>query len=178
MHIKNYIPQAYGQNPVYDARVKAEQEGKRAFYAQVVAKHAQETELRQQQQAIDDAWAVYKQKVQNTDKMKEKLAQAERAVAAAAKEASEARRAALAAESKLKAMTRQAEKPVRVKPSGQLRQEALERGEKTFLTGVPCKHGHYARRYTSSGACVECDKIGWSAGQLKSKAILTDVEKP
>jgi hypothetical protein len=31
--------------------------------------------------------------------------------------------------------------------------------DNTYYTGKPCKHGHVARRYKSSGACLECHKI-------------------
>lgn len=34
--------------------------------------------------------------------------------------------------------------------------EALRRGEARFFTGVPCRHGHIATRYTSTTNCVEC----------------------
>lgn len=49
----------------------------------------------------------------------------------------------------------------------QAQAEARAAGEKTYMTGLPCKNGHYARRYTSSGACCECDRIGWKDGKLK-----------
>lgn len=37
-----------------------------------------------------------------------------------------------------------------------IRLAARDRGEKTFYTGTVCKRGHYARRYTSNGGCIEC----------------------
>jgi 5-methylcytosine-specific restriction endonuclease McrA len=36
------------------------------------------------------------------------------------------------------------------------RQAAIAAGERHYFTGVPCKHGHVAKRRTSTGACVEC----------------------
>ena len=36
------------------------------------------------------------------------------------------------------------------------REEAQALGLTYYYTGHPCKHGHYARRYRSSGGCVEC----------------------
>jgi len=39
------------------------------------------------------------------------------------------------------------------------RKSALELGETIYFTGKPCKHGHYAHRYTKSGGCSECISI-------------------
>ena len=36
------------------------------------------------------------------------------------------------------------------------RAEAKELGLKRYFTGNPCKHGHVAERYASTGQCVEC----------------------
>lgn len=36
------------------------------------------------------------------------------------------------------------------------RQEARQRGDKTYFTGVACKNGHVARRYVQSGTCSAC----------------------
>jgi hypothetical protein len=36
------------------------------------------------------------------------------------------------------------------------RQDALAQGLKRYYTGVPCKRGHVAEKYTSKGSCVEC----------------------
>jgi hypothetical protein len=38
----------------------------------------------------------------------------------------------------------------------ELRQKAAQNGHKRFWTGVPCKHGHLAERFTSNGGCVKC----------------------
>lgn len=38
------------------------------------------------------------------------------------------------------------------------RSEARAKGLKHFFTGVPCKHGHVALRYTSVKTCVECGR--------------------
>jgi hypothetical protein len=38
----------------------------------------------------------------------------------------------------------------------QLRIAAREAGELFYSTGQPCKYGHHARRYTSTGGCLEC----------------------
>lgn len=37
-----------------------------------------------------------------------------------------------------------------------IRLAARERGEKTFSTGMACKRGHFSKRYTSNGGCIEC----------------------
>lgn len=34
--------------------------------------------------------------------------------------------------------------------------QAYAKGSKTFYTGKPCKHGHFAERYTNGGACIAC----------------------
>ena len=56
--------------------------------------------------------------------------------------------------------------------NARLQAEAVERGDKTYTTGLPCRNGHYAYRYVSSGACTQCDKIGWKDGKLRSQVKL------
>ena len=34
--------------------------------------------------------------------------------------------------------------------------EALEHQHKRYFTGIPCRHGHTAERYTLGGQCVDC----------------------
>lgn len=36
------------------------------------------------------------------------------------------------------------------------RQSAIAYGLKRFFTGTPCRWGHVAERYTSSGGCIAC----------------------
>lgn len=36
--------------------------------------------------------------------------------------------------------------------------EAKEAGLKKYFTGVECKNGHIAERYTGNRECVECDR--------------------
>lgn len=36
--------------------------------------------------------------------------------------------------------------------------DARQQGLKFFFTGIPCKHNHIAKRYTSNNTCIECDK--------------------
>lgn len=33
---------------------------------------------------------------------------------------------------------------------------ARDRGDMFFMVPTPCKSGHYAKRYSSTGGCVEC----------------------
>ena len=42
-------------------------------------------------------------------------------------------------------------------PAG-ARSEAKKKGESTYFTGVPCKHGHLAPRRTHNGGCTQCIK--------------------
>jgi hypothetical protein len=36
------------------------------------------------------------------------------------------------------------------------RDQAFREGKRRFYTGKPCKQGHIAPRYVSTGACTEC----------------------
>jgi hypothetical protein len=38
------------------------------------------------------------------------------------------------------------------------REQAMALGLKRYFTGKPCKHGHIAERYVSSGMCLECSR--------------------
>jgi 5-methylcytosine-specific restriction endonuclease McrA len=40
---------------------------------------------------------------------------------------------------------------------GRPRATAIASGLKRYFTGKPCKHGHVSERFTSTGACIECD---------------------
>jgi hypothetical protein len=39
------------------------------------------------------------------------------------------------------------------------RKAAIEKGEKTYFHGIPCKRGHFAPRQTSNGYCMECLRL-------------------
>ena len=54
------------------------------------------------------------------------------------------------------------------------REEAIEGGELFFYTGLPCRHGHLAKRYTSSGQCTECQR---SIHKAKSERIKENRKK-
>jgi hypothetical protein len=47
--------------------------------------------------------------------------------------------------------------------------EAKAAGHKTFFTGRPCAAGHRAERYTSTGACVVCNKRNTYAARAAKK---------
>ncbi len=36
------------------------------------------------------------------------------------------------------------------------RREAIDRGLEKYFTGLKCKHGHIAQRYTVNGSCMDC----------------------
>jgi hypothetical protein len=40
------------------------------------------------------------------------------------------------------------------------RQEAKNRGDYAYFTGIPCKHGHIALRRVRGARCLECRKVG------------------
>jgi len=52
--------------------------------------------------------------------------------------------------------------------NARLQEEAMAVGAKTYVTGTACRNGHVSPRYTSSGACVLCDRIGWKDGRLRT----------
>jgi hypothetical protein len=52
--------------------------------------------------------------------------------------------------------------------NARIQAEAASLGAKRYDTGTPCRNGHYAPRYTSSGSCTLCDKIGWVDGHLRA----------
>lgn len=48
------------------------------------------------------------------------------------------------------------------------RAEAAAQGRKRFYTGKPCKYGHDAQRFVTTGACIACNA---ARSKLFSKAI-------
>jgi len=48
------------------------------------------------------------------------------------------------------------------------RAEAKLLGLKTYLTGKPCKHGHFSARYTNGAKCIECVVIQSTEWQAKN----------
>ena len=64
------------------------------------------------------------------------------------------------------------------------RADAVAQHSKTFFTGRPCNRGHVARRYTSTGNCVECaraaaqtfnDKLRGKLREASTTTITLDV---
>jgi len=56
------------------------------------------------------------------------------------------------------------------------RDEALERKYETYPTELPCSNGHFSRRYTKSGKCIQCvendnEKIKQEEAALKMESI-------
>ena len=136
---------AFGDDPAYDAQVARESALKRAKYAAVL-------ENVRLERTLDDL-ANQLAKAQNTEaERKAALDNAKEVVRVLKKQMKEA--------DPTRGAHRRAE-------NARLQAEAVERGEKTYVTGMPCRNGHHASRYVSSGACTECDRIGWKDGKLK-----------
>lgn len=57
------------------------------------------------------------------------------------------------------------------------KQEAKKYGSKQYFTGVPCKNGHVAPRYSASGHCSECTKLWQKANPEAMKKIVADWQK-
>ena len=128
---------AFGDDPAYDAQVARESALKRAKYAAVL-------ENVRLERTLDDL-ANQLANAQNTEaERKAALDDAKEAVRILKKQIKEA--------DPTRGAHRRAE-------NARLQAEAVERGEKTYVTGMPCRNGHYASRYVSSGACTECDRI-------------------
>lgn len=54
------------------------------------------------------------------------------------------------------------------------RSEAREKGEHLYSTGVPCKRGHVATRFTKTAICTDCNReqsAAWSRENADKKAI-------
>ena len=54
------------------------------------------------------------------------------------------------------------------------RREAFVQGSQFFFTGRPCRRGHVTNRYTSSGVCVECNKLNLRAHNAKLREEAKD----
>jgi len=141
---------AFGDDPAYDARVAREAAMKRAKYAAVLEN------VRLERTLDDLANQLAKAQIIEAER-KAALNEAKDAVAGLKKQMREA--------DPTRGAQRRAE-------NARLQAEAVERGDKTYTTGLPCRNGHYAYRYVSSGACTECDRIGWKDGKLRSQVKL------
>lgn len=142
---------AFGDDPAYDAKVARESAMKRAKYSAVAERVRLERTLEDLANQLAKAQNTEVERKAAFDEAKEAV----RVLKQKIKEADPTRGAQRRAE------------------NARLQAEAVERGEKTYVTGMPCRNGHYAYRYVSSGACTECDKIGWKDGKLRSQVKLT-----
>lgn len=136
---------AMGENPHYDAAVERQMAATRARHA-----------------LVEDDFKHEQLKAGLRKELDLALLREERAKIAldeAKAEARKARAALTRADTDLRTH-RRAE-------NARLQQEAEAVGAKTYATNTPCRNGHHSPRYTSSGACVLCDKIGWEGGKLK-----------
>jgi septal ring factor EnvC (AmiA/AmiB activator) len=142
---------AFGDDPAYDAQVAREAAMKRAKYAAVL-------ENIRLEKTLEDL-ANQLAKAQNTEaERKAALDEAKQAVRDLKQLIKEA--------DPMRGAQRRAE-------NARLQAEAVERGDKTYTTGMPCRNGHYSYRYVSSGACTQCDRIGWKDGKLRPQVKLT-----
>ena len=57
------------------------------------------------------------------------------------------------------------------------RKEAIAHGLKRYFTGKPCKHGHVADRYSSTGHCECCAKDGASSRYQSNMASLREASR-
>jgi chromosome segregation ATPase len=138
--------QVMGENPQYDEAAERMLAATRAHYALVEGNVAHEQRKEELKAAVDSAQRL-------EEKARIALEDAKRAVRVAKSELARA-------DTDLRSH-RRAE-------NARLQKEAEAVGSKTYATNTPCRHGHFSPRYTSSGACVECDRIGWEDGKLKS----------
>lgn len=58
------------------------------------------------------------------------------------------------------------------------RKESITRGERTFYTGVPCRHGHLSARYTSTGGCIMCLRPVAAMNALQGKVDASYLYQP
>jgi hypothetical protein len=54
------------------------------------------------------------------------------------------------------------------------RSEAVAFGSSYYITGIVCKHGHAAPRYTMSGACTECLRVNNRIGRDKIRRAFAE----
>lgn len=56
------------------------------------------------------------------------------------------------------------------------RAQAKERGQSSYYTGKPCKHGHIAKRWTLDGTCSECkalrNKDWWDNNKERGRELI------
>jgi DNA repair exonuclease SbcCD ATPase subunit len=141
---------AFGEDLAYDAKVARESDLKRARYAAVAENARLERTLNELANQLAKAQNIEVERKLALDEAKREVRKLKEQI----KDADTTRGAHRRAE------------------NARLQAEALERGEKTYTTGTACRNGHFAYRYVSSGACTECDRIGWKDGKLRSQVKL------
>lgn len=148
---------SFGVSKEYDEQVEKESERKRAFYKSVSRNHDLEKLKDELEQRYYD----------RRDEFKSVLHHGEHSFEYRAAEARMQleERLLLSVDDVVKRNDSQTNKTIR--------DEAIAAGEKAYMPVTPCRNGHYARRYVSSGACTECDRIGWKDGKLRSQVKLT-----
>jgi hypothetical protein len=140
------MPVAPGENPAYDVVAERHLAARRAQYALVEEDVAHEAKKNELQAALMQAKRLEEKTRVAHIQAKDALRIAKEAYASVDTDLRASRRARNSA----------------------LQREAAEEGAKTYDTGTPCRNGHFAPRYTSSGACTQCDRIGWRDGKLAS----------
>ena len=149
------MKQAYGENPKYDANVERQLAAARARHA-----HVEEAVKHEQYKAQLKAELDVAQRIETDARVQ--LEQAKAAVR-------RAKTALAQADVGLRTYRRE--------ENARLQAEAAALGQKTYSTNTPCRNGHFSPRYTSSGACVMCDKIGWQGGKLKGRESHSEAEQ-
>lgn len=48
------------------------------------------------------------------------------------------------------------------------REQACQEGSKAYFTGLPCKHGHIAKRWTATGNCSTCQRNRTNSWQINN----------
>lgn len=147
----------HGASPEYDEQVERESERKRAFYNKVARNHKLEKlkdELEHRYNVMHDEYVVALGQGSNSFECK-------------------AAKARMDLEEKLLLSFDDVVKRSDAQTNKEIREQATAAGEKTYMPVTACRNGHYARRYVSSGACTECDKIGWKDGKLRPQVKLT-----
>lgn len=137
---------AHGENATHDRTVERHLVSKRAHYAFVEDRIAHEGRVAE---------------------ARSKLAEANKAEAEAKQVLTNCKSAVKLAKANLLRLDVDLRSYRRAENS-RLQAEAETLGAKTYHTGTPCRNGHFSERYTSSGACAMCDKIGWEGGKLKT----------
>lgn len=55
------------------------------------------------------------------------------------------------------------------------RASAIQKGDKRYFTGRPCKHGHVAERTTSNGCCVVCGRKKYNLWADANQDLLKEI---